>query len=137
MANADLASYRIRKIDLENNIEKNGQVKINNTFSFSVKFMANPTTGEQVNAIATLTEIVKSDPDFSFTVTIDGVFKLADTFTEEDKREVHEICYDMLFPYAAMIVSNIVGSCGMPGLLLKKIPIKKDSIRFGAPDSVS
>ena len=137
MARADLASYRIRKIDLENNIERNGQVKINNTFSFSVKFLANPSTGEQVNAVATLTEIVKSDTDFSFTLTIEGMFKLADTFTEEDKREVHEICYDMLFPYAGQLVSNLVGSCGMPGLVLKKIPIKKESIRFGTPDTVS
>ena len=50
---------------------------------------------------------------------------------------VHEICYDMLFPYAGQLVSNLVASCGMPGLVLKKIPIKKESIRFGTPDTVS
>ena len=137
MARAYLASYRIRKIDLENNIERNGQIKINNTFSFSVKFLANPSTGEQVNAVATLTEIVKSDADFNLTLTIEGSFKLADTCTEEDKRDVHEICYDMLFPYAGQLVSNLIGNCGMPGLVLKKMPIKKDSIRFGTPDTVS
>lgn len=128
MADVTLAGYKIKKLDVVNNIQKRKRIQIKNTFGFSCRYSMDGRT-----AVAVLTESVESDggqDEFHINLELEGVFSVDGTEDVEERKETHIKCYDSLFPFASQIVSQVGSNTGIGNLLLKKIPMDKDSVAF-------
>ena len=129
MAEVSLVGYKIKKIDMINAIKQQGELKITNSFGFNVAY-----TPEDTKAIAELTETLQMadrPEEFHIELTLEGVFDLTGIVDVETKKDAHLMCYDSLFPYANQIVTQLASNSGMSGLMLKKIPMKRENIQFG------
>lgn len=128
MVNISLTNYKIIKIDMLNNIEHPELVDTKNTFNYEVNYNNNAT-----KAVATLSEKIFSpeNPDkLHINITIQGEFSLNKAETGNDRRQVHVMCYEKLFPYASQIVSQIAANSGLIGLMLKRVEMKEEDVRF-------
>jgi len=127
MVNVMLNSVKIKSLSMVNMIAKQGEMKLSTNFSFNVKYAA-----DNKIAVAELTEKV-SLPDageFHIYLTVEGFFKLEGIEDEEDKKDAHLMCYDLLFPHVAQQIMVLGMNSGMPGLAIKKIPMKRESVQF-------
>lgn len=58
--------------------------------------------------------------------------------TDEVKRQVHGEVYDQLFPYMQSQCASLAAASGVPGLMLRKVPIDPNNIAInkkGGPDN--
>lgn len=128
MVEVVLDDYRIKSIDMRNDIAYDGILSMTNTFEFKVSY-----SREDSRAVAELTEHV-SDKEtgdrFYISLTIEGIFSVSGVNGLESKKEAHVRCYDQIFPYAGQIISQLASNSGISGLILKKIPMKESSINF-------
>ena len=62
------------------------------------------------------------------TVELVGIFNCSGATTDEVKRQVHGEVYDQLFPLYAVPVHESGGGVGIPGLMLRKVPIDPNSV---------
>lgn len=132
MIEISLSNYKIKKIDMANNIDHAELVDINNTFIYKVKY-----NNDATKAIAMLSEKISSTDDsdkMHIDITIEGQFNLVGVNTEKDRKRAHVACYDKLFPYASQIVSQIAENSGLIGLLLKKVEMKEEDVCFVSED---
>lgn len=123
-----LTNYKIVKIDMINNLEYPELVDTKNTFNYEVNYNNNAT-----KAVVTLSEKIfspKNTDKLHINITIQGEFDLSEVATENDRRQVHVMCYEKLFPYASQIVSQIAANSGLIGLMLKKVEMKEEDVRF-------
>lgn len=133
MVDANLVGYKIKSIDMVNNIQSNGSLKIENTFDFSVMF-----SQDRNFAIAELIEYIQlsEHPEqFHITLSVEGSFALKGVNDNDCKKKAHMMCYDQLFPYASQIISQLSMNSGMSGMVLKKIPMDEHSVQFNSPNS--
>ena len=132
MVDVSLVGYKIKGIDLLNTIKQQGSLQIGNTFAFNVAY-----TPDNTRAVAELidsVQMVDHPEEFHLDLTIEGIFELTGIEDNESKKDAHIMCYDVLFPYANQIVTQLVTSSGMAGLVFKKIPLQRDRIQFGQKD---
>jgi preprotein translocase subunit SecB len=130
MPSVSLIGYKIKKVDMVNEIKSQGELKVGNTFEYSVAYAE-----DNSRAIATLTEIINmvDHPEqFHMNVAIEGIFELSDVVDNDTKKDAHVMCYDELFPFANNIVTQLAQNSGMGGLVLRKLPMDKDKIQFGS-----
>lgn len=130
MALVELAYYKIKKINMMNNIEDFALIAVANRDHFSVTY-----DEDSDMAIATLTEYVeveKNPSQFLIELTLEAVFAVNDDVsTEAQKETAHRECYDKLFPVARKIIKYLTVNSGMSeGLTIPKQPLKK--VNFGA-----
>lgn len=135
MADVELVSYKITKLNLIDNIPASGTLQLENAMGFDVKY-------EQDNsaAVAVLTGCIshRRNPDlFCIELEIQGLFKLNGINDNQAKKEAHVKCYDELFPFANQIMTYLAVNSGMQGFMLKKPPIEFANVNFGSePDSM-
>lgn len=126
MVAVNLLNQRIREVHFVNHLDKPGQIQLTSSFNFHVNYSAD---NQRCMAKLYQSAKMKDDPDQLFvSAEIWGVFSLQGVVDEETKRDAHVQCYDQLFPYLQSAVTQLATASGMPGFLLKKNPMNRDSI---------
>ncbi len=129
MISVTLVNQRIREVHFINNLDKSGQIQLQNNFNFNVEYTANNT-----HCVAKLYQSARTrdDEDKLFlSAEIIGVFKLEGVVSEAAKKEAHVQCYNQLFPYLQSAVSQLASAAGMPGFMLIKNKVNPDGVVFG------
>lgn len=130
MADVQMISYKISRLEMYNDLKNTQGVDVRNWFELEVTFDM-----ENELAVATLTEhlkMAKEPSDFGIDLTLIGIFRFTGVNSDESKREVHIKCYDELFPFAGQIISILAMNSGMSGFLLKKNPLTMENVNFGS-----
>ena len=129
MVDAVLTDYRIKSLNMKNDIKHQGDIKLNNTFDFKVSYAKN-----YEFAVAELTEHMSSvdegNGEFNISLCIEGQFHMEGVNNNDTKKEAHAQCYKQLFPYASQIISQLAANGGIHGLRIKEIPINADNVSF-------
>lgn len=136
MANATLVTQKVQEVHLSNKLEKSGQIQLDSSFSLNVSFASdgNRCVGKLQQ---TLRDKELAGGKFIMTVELVGVFNCSDATTDEVKRQVHGEVYDQLFPYMQSQCASLAAASGIPGLMLRKVPIDPNSVavnKGGGPD---
>lgn len=135
MANATLLSQKVQEIQLVNKLEQSGQIQLDSSFSLNVSFAQDGS-----RCIGKLQQNLRDKESggdqFTMTVVVVGVFNCFEAFSDEKKRLIHGEVYDQLFPYMQAQCASLSASSGIPGLMLRKIPIDPGNIAVnkGGPD---
>ena len=127
MANATLVTQKVQEIHLINKLEKSGQVQLDSSFSLNVSF-----SNDGSRCLGKLQQTLR-DKEFAggkFTMTVElvGVFNCSGAISDEVKRQVHAEVYDQLFPYMQSQCASLAAASGVPGMMLRKIPIDPNNI---------
>lgn len=130
MALVELAYYKIKKLNMMNNIEDFALIAVANRDHFSVTY-----DEDSDMAIATLTEYVeveKNPSQFLIELTLEAVFAVNEEVkTEAQKETAHRECYDAIFPMAKKIIKYLTVNSGMSeGITIPKKSPKQ--VNFGA-----
>lgn len=128
MVQVNLISHKLQDLQFFNKLEKPGQVALESSFSFSVNF-----TQDNSKCAAKLYQCVKDKRDdanhrFFISVEMTGLFEVADLVTDEDKKDVHVLCYQQLFPYAEIAARQTCAMGGMPNFQLIRQKISRDHV---------
>lgn len=127
MANVTLVNQKVQEIHLVNKLAKNGQIQLDSSFSLNVSFA--PDGKRCVGKLQqTLRDKEMAGGQFTMTLELVGIFDCTTAVDDEIKREIHAEVYDILFPYMQAQCSTLAGSSGIPGLMLRKVPIDPDNI---------
>ena len=127
MANATLVTQKVQEIHLSNKLEKSGQIQLDSSFSLNVSF-----SSDGSRCVGKLQQTLR-DKEFvggKFTMTVElvGIFNCSNATTDEVKRQVHGEVYDQLFPYMQSQCASLAAASGVPGLMLRKVPIDPNNI---------
>ena len=126
MANATLVTQKVQEIHLSNKLEKSGQIQLDSSFSLNVSF-----SSDGSRCVGKLQQTLR-DKEFV------GIFNCSNATTDEVKRQVHGEVYDQLFPYMQSQCASLAAASGVPGLMLRKVPIDPNNIAInkkGGPDN--
>ena len=137
MANATLVSQKVQEIHLSNKLEQAGQIQLDSSFSLNVSF-ANDGTRCVGKLTQTLRDKEFAGGKFTMSVELVGIFNCTGAVTDEVKRQVHGEVYDQHFPYMQSQCANLAAASGIPGLMLRKVPIDPNNIAInkkGGPDN--
>lgn len=126
MATIDLLQQRTRELHLRNDIKKKGQLQLKSNFNFSVKYA--PNNQSCVATIYQSFEDKSEEQAFSVSITLEGVFACHDVMTDEDKKRVHLMAYEALFPYLQSTASQLFAGTGLPGFLVKKMNLDQNRV---------
>lgn len=130
MADVELLSYEIRKINMFNSMLDSAKIQIESTMNFNIKYGQD---NELAVAVLTVQVRHRQHPDMlCIELDIQGTFRLTGIENAKSKREVHVKCYDELFPFANQIMTYLAMNSGMQGFMLKKFPIEFADVNFGA-----
>lgn len=124
-----MMGFQIKNLSVVNDIMQEGEIKLENTSSFDVKY-----NQESELTHAFLTERIEIDghpEEYSVCLVVEGVFHVSGVKRISDKRTAHLKLYNDLFPYASHILSHLALDCGMPGLTIQKHPVELDEVHFG------
>lgn len=128
MVNVTLEKQMMRDLHFVNHIDKSGELQMTSNFNFRVHF-----TDDNTRCMAQLYQNVqmKDDPDKLFvSAEIVGFFVVDGVIDEETKKDAHVQCYDQLFPFLQTVISQTATASGMPGFMLKKVPINRNNINL-------
>ena len=118
MANATLMSQKVQEIHL---------IKLDSSFSLNVSFMSDGS-----RCVGKLQQTLRDKEfaggKFTMTVVLVGIFNCTGATTDEVKRQVHGEVYDQLFPFMQSQCASLAAASGVPGLMLRKVPINPDNI---------
>ncbi len=128
MAEVNMISYKLQDLQFFNKLDKPGQVKLSNNFSFSVDY-----NRENTRCVAKLYQCVKDqveDQNHKFIVSMEviGVFELTGPVTDEDKKDIHVRTYQQLFPYAEVLAKQVCAAGGMPNFTLLRHKMNRDNV---------
>ena len=134
MAELNMLSYKLQDLQFFNKLDTAGQVQLENNFSFSVNY-----NQDNTRCMAKLYQCVKDktdSPDHRFFVSVEvvGIFEVADSPTDDDKRDFHVMCYPQLFPYAEMLAKQVCAAGGMPGFVLLRQRMSRDNVAVNHKD---
>ncbi len=127
----NLLQQRTRELHLRNDIQKPGKLELKSNFNFNVKFAP-----DGRRCVATLYQSFEDkggDESFSLSVTLEGVFDCMGVVTDSDRREIHLLAYDALFPYLQATVSQLFAGAGMPGFMVKKMKLDQTRVTLSQP----
>lgn len=133
MAELNMLTYKLQDLQFFNKLETSGQIPLENSFSFSVNY-----NQDNTRCMAKLYQCVKDktdSPDHRFFVSVEvvGIFEVTGSITDEDKRDFHVMCYQQLFPYAEMLAKQVCAAGGMPGFVLLRQKMTRDSVVVNHP----
>ena len=133
MAELNMVSYKLQDLQFFNKLETPGQVQLENNFSFSVNY-----SQDNTRCMAKLYQCVKDktdSPDHRFFVSVEvvGIFEVAGSPTDDEKREFPVMCYQQLFPYAEMLAKQVCAAGGMPGFVLLRQKMTRDNVVVNRP----
>lgn len=124
MVYVEMACYKIKSLNMKNNINDIEMLEGTNGSCFSVDYK-----NDNTMAIATLKERVetKGKPSkFCIELILEGVFSLEGVRTKAQKEETQRRCYDDLFPIAEQIIKYLTMNSGMSeGVSIPKRSLKK------------
>ena len=127
MPTGHLIAQQIQEVHFVNQLKRDtSKLELVNSFSFHIDYLENNT-----KCVARLYQCAKDKEDdqrFFVSVQMSGVFQLEGVQTDEDKREMHVQCYNMLFPYIQVFVSQLAAASGLRGFLLKRSTLNKEQI---------
>lgn len=126
MATIQLLQQRVREMHLRNEIKSKGQMQLKSNFNFNVKYAPN---GQ--SCVATIYQSFEDkgeNGEFSVSLTLEGIFSCQGVQTEADKKQVHLMAYDALFPYLQSSVGQAFASTGIPGFMVKRMTLDADHV---------
>lgn len=126
MATVNLLQQRTRELHLRNDMTKMGQLQLKSNFNFSVKYAP-----DNQRCIATVYQSFEDKSEaqaFSVSVTLEGIFACQGMESEADKKAVHLMAYDALFPYLQSVVGQLFASTGIPGFMVKKMNLDQNRV---------
>lgn len=126
MATINLLRQRTRELHLRNDIKKMGQLEMKSNFNFSVKYA--PNNQSCVATVYQSFEDKSQEEAFSVSVTLEGIFSCQGVETGEDKKAVHLMAYEALFPYLQSVVGQLFASTGIPGFMVKKMQLDQSRV---------
>lgn len=126
MATVNLLQQRTRELHLRNDMNRMGKLELKSNFNFSVKYA--PDNQRCVATVYQSFEDKSADAAFSVSVTLEGVFSCQGMRTPEDKKQVHLMAYEALFPYLQSVVGQLFASTGIPGFMVKKMSLDQSRV---------
>ena len=129
MAEATLLGFKITRIDLINAIQESSDFIAAHHAEFNVDY-----TPDNTQAFAEITvtlEMANHPEDFHLDLSVERIFDLTGVVDTETKKDVHLMCYDILWPIANQFVEQLASNSGLSGIKLKKNSMKREGIHFG------
>lgn len=102
-------------------IPEEGSIEIENKFSLNVKFDSQHK--KCISTLETKSTCNMHEDWFSVLLRIVGIFSFDRIDSDEDLKHIHAESYDMLFPYAQSMMSELTTKSGIPPLMLEKVPM--------------
>lgn len=129
MVNVNLKFYKIKKLDVMNDMKQPRAMKVKQDFDFNCYYSADGKTAYA--ALTETLEMMENPDDFHIRLVLEGVFDVSGDgeIGQDDKKQAHVLCYDTLFPYAAQMISQIGMNTGVH-ILLKKVPMDASFVGF-------
>ncbi len=123
----ELKGYKVNKLEIENTVKPGTQLKLQNQVKYNVNYM------DSVNKCVGILSFRVADSDMNpFEIRLEMVAEF--TFADEDeKADIHTQSFDQLFPFVRMIINNITGLTGMPGLMIPIMKLNRDTVSVGKP----
>ncbi len=132
MVQINLIRQQLKTVEFVCNIAQSKQLQIDNNFSFRVGYAKNNT---QCRAHLQQFAASKENPDeFHVTVDVFGYFNCSGVVTEEDKKVAHIQAYQMLFPYAQVMISYLTSNAGLPAFVVPRAVMNPNNIRVEKDD---
>lgn len=128
MTEVNMISWKLQDLQFFNKLDKPGQVKLANNFSFSVDY-----NKENTRCVAKLYQCVKDqtgDDNHKFFVSLEviGVFELSGAVTDEEKKDIHVRTYQQLFPYAETLAKQVCAAGGMNSFVLLRHKMNRGNV---------
>jgi len=121
MAQIKMTGYIVNELDFTNELKQPGNFKLSTRTAFNVQYATN---ANRCIATCVIDMMEESAPnDLNFKVSVKGMFEYEEGM---DKKVIHVMTYDELFPYVRMVVSNTFTMAGLPPMYIQKI--KMDNI---------
>lgn len=128
MATVQLTQQRVNEFHFTNKISQPGKIQIKTSFSFNVNFVK-----DNSRCVAIVRQLIRDEQDqLNLAVGMSGVFNCEGVVTDDDKKAVHTLCYDQLFPYIQATVTSLMQTAGIPGFMLRKAEINANNVQVGA-----
>lgn len=128
MANVELLSYEIRRVNMFNNIQEDGAVQLKNNIKFDIKYGQ-----DDESAVATLVNCMRHREHpgmFCIELQIRGNFRLSGIKNNDVKKQANVMCYKELVSCAHRITAYLARNSGMEGMRLKKSFITPQCVNF-------
>lgn len=116
---------QVNELDLSNELKGQTKLDIEQRASFNVKY-----TQDMKHCMATcvIDMMDKNAPnDFNFKISVRGSF---DCEGDMDKKEIHKMAYDELYPHVRAITMTMLSTAGMPPIVIPKIKMDDKNIRL-------
>ena len=128
MSKIELLGYKISRLDLVNNLEESGEVRLSDKMEFSVEFEP-----ENSMAVAVLAQYLKMEDsnEFYMELVLEGIFHIGGMENKKLQEEAHLRCYDILFPYADQFIRMLSMNSGLMEVALKKKELIPDDVQSG------
>lgn len=135
MTELNLISYKLQDMQFFNKLDRAGQVRLENNFSYSVDY-----NSDNTRCAAKFYQCVKDkreDENHRFFVSVEllGQFEIVGEVTDEVKREIHVRSYEQLFPYAELLVRQVCAAGGMPNFMLVRHRMDPNSVAINKKES--
>ena len=126
MGEVRLNGYVVNELDLTNELKQPGKLNISTRASYNVQYAK-----DENRCIATcvIDMMEESAPnDFNFKISVRGMFEFDDGM---DKKDIHRMTYNELFPFVRVIVANTFTNAGLPPMMIQKIQMDDSNINVG------
>lgn len=116
------------KINSEINIPEDSTIEIQNALSLNIDYSKK---NQACVASFDVSSVCNEHPDwFSIKIQVIGIFGYDKADTIEEKKFIHKEAYDMLFPYAQSMVSDLTTKAGHPPFILEKFDMNFSEIEI-------
>jgi len=124
----ELKGYKVNKLEMENTVKPGTQLKLQNQVKYNVNYM------DSVHKCVGLLSFRITDADMiPFEIRLEMVAEFS--FDEADEKpDIHTASFDQLFPFVRMLVNQITGISGMPGLMIPMMKLNKNTVNVGRPE---
>lgn len=124
----ELKGYKVNRLEIENTVKPGTQLKLQNQVKYNVNYM------DSVNKCVGILALRITDSDMNpFEIKLEMAAEFSFDAADE-KPDIHTNSFDQLFPFVRMIVNNITGISGMPGLMLPIMKLNKNTVNIGRPE---
>lgn len=133
MGEIKLNGYVVNELDLTNELKQPGKLNISTRASYSVQYAKGDNKCIGTCVVDMMEESAPND--FNFKISVRGMFEYEEGM---DRKEIHKMTYDELFPFVRVIVANTFTNAGLPPMMVQKIKMQDENINVGngqAPES--
>ena len=128
MGKIELLGYKISRLELLNELEESGEVRLSDHMEFSVRFEP----GEDM-AVAVLEQYLgmEDSSKFHLKLVLEGIFHVDGIRNGKFPKEEQLKCYDSLFPYADQIIRMLSIESGLMEVAVEKKDLEPVSVGNG------